>query len=504
MRYSLGVVGIIGFYHVIDYIESLKTQLECLSYEVVFFPLFKLANDENDQVLNYTQLLIEWIALHRPCMLIWSYNCFSWECFQRNLKFPFLLHVYYNPEDHKATQKELQTILLPMDYVLTKSEAVELVAGQQKTLLYVNDGAASGSDHDVFVLVRSREDQVYNKVFSSIKNFTPIVLDTDDAREVLQTLRGIRNLKGIIYTGESKSDVGNESLLVTYMRQNFPGAWFSCVNIEVSEYSTGCAKTLNEVHTMLETLEPVKNGCVVEILDQILLNHLCDKTFLKEQGLLPVVNAAIENKKLLRPLFCSILLTPCAIEGPIDVAEYVSINRLDANLFAGNEHRAKAHWLFVGEKAGLVMCVRHDNETDTQDGLTSLTSLNISLLKDLLHLRTCPDQQVIEKIRLACSGNDGLLFSHMNIVNTTYLQHETCIPNPTLFPRSVSKSKPGITKGKAGLDSSASIDAQKRQQQRQQQRMKHIRYNVLKAKKIKNIARNNQIILKRMLALQLR
>jgi hypothetical protein len=494
MSYNLGTVGLVGFYHVVDYVQLLKTQLESLNYEVKFFPLFKFAKDDCDRVGNYTQVLIEWINSNRPNMLIWSYNCFSCECFQRNLRFPFLIHVYYNPDDYKATATELGGLLAPMNYVLTASDHVAAVAGNQKSLRYVESAETSSSNLGIVVLVRSRTDDAYNKAFSTIKHFAPLVVDADDAQEVLKVVRGIFDLRGIIYTGDTGDtmDVACSSELHAFVQVAFPNAWFTCKNIVVAEYITGYARTLNEVQVMLreDTQTPPKQN-VVNILDQILLTHLIDKTFLNEHCALAMINAAIENKKQLREIFSNILLTPRQIDGAIDVDAYVRINNLDSTLFGGNENRAKAHWLFHGERAGFVLCVGHDtrgNNSNNRDGVDSLMCLNLSLLNDLAQFRACPDESVLERIRLKCTGNDALLFSHMNIINTTYLQQATNTGQAQLCDNSEKNNENVIVAIKTDTDgvkhdvlSAASNDV-----------MKRIAHQVMNATKRKLIVRKNR------------
>jgi hypothetical protein len=418
---NLAKIGLVGFYHSVDYVAAIEKGLLNLSYSVAFFPLYKVAQDENERIVNYLQVLLEWIQKENIDVIIWFYTCLSRDFFKRNLGSKSILHIYYNPEDRSAPESEFGSLVGHMNHVLTEHEEI---MGTPSLSTCIKVASVWGEERTPrgAVVVFGSSDSALTQSFCSIDRFAPIIVNTDDACVVVEALKTLSSVQGVIYTGQD-SLLKNEELLHTFLAATHPAAWYCSRNIDESNHSPTYARTIKWVQSQL--LSDRGPMSIVETVDQLTLSHVLDRKFLAERTSDLTVDMMIKNKVNLRCFLSQLLLPPRRIVGPFDVESYCFVNKLDARMFMFGEDSAKAHWLFLGKKAGFVICLPAGSNANLSVAgdrdLDTMMYVDIELMQCFSLLRADPDKSQIIERKFGSVPLD-VFFKHLNVYNKIYFQ----------------------------------------------------------------------------------
>jgi len=88
------------FYDPIEYIDSIKTNLEKYYLDVITYPLFKYAYDVNNKIKNYVEHMLEFIDDNKPDIILWWFIDIPLKNFKRiTNETKHLYHIFYNSDD---------------------------------------------------------------------------------------------------------------------------------------------------------------------------------------------------------------------------------------------------------------------------------------------------------------------------------------------------------------------------------------------------------------------
>lgn len=116
-------VLLIIYYEIVDYLLSIKNQLEKFHMDVIIYPLFKYAYDVNSKIINYKEDLNKFIVNNEPDIVLWWFLDVPLDVFtfviQNNRN---AYYIMYNSDDPENLDKELFDKCKLFDLIITPCE----------------------------------------------------------------------------------------------------------------------------------------------------------------------------------------------------------------------------------------------------------------------------------------------------------------------------------------------------------------------------------------------
>jgi DNA-binding transcriptional MerR regulator len=461
-------VGLVLFYHEVDYVKMIGDSLRRRGYNVTSFPLLRYQKEKNT---TWSQYFINWLLEqeqrldHAINTLVWVFSGpLTGAIFKRiHQSFPQIKHIYfcYKDNDHEPELVDMRDVLPRFNLTLTNSSLVfqklesakfkvkyfdhigTVVTDQDSDLFFCENAIIFKDNTDVkdvnIIIEKYPQYACYSltlltaetpKNYNGILSFSNVAQITKLADIIIVVNRDLR------FSPIINEIVVNQSTAKFKLYSYFPIQWINPNMYSVIDVHNITLETSLQPGTLtskyIDTIDIIDDYCIFWEAESMFIETQCDSLGINERCE-PFDPCTVRD-------FCEthLLLWRAFAHVDIDRQQYISLNNLNKKQITTN-NQALAHWFINGHEKGLIyvsLGTIQPNEKNLNKGV--FTNLDLQLLQLLSTFQNTGIWS--SDIKTYIDKYDFDLFDHlvfinmykMNIRFNLEVQQKVCVNLPDL------------------------------------------------------------------------